>query len=233
MRTRKSVGWARWKLINPDVCPVGFERCLEVGEDGVQYAWAPGIHCADLPFLHRKLRDHVWRDRFVDYSDKARKRGWEDYIEYVRTIWGQFELDNDFPGYGVVTHGDCTMENLLVHNGELRMIDPGDPRGLHAQELDEAKLLQSFCTHWEVWRRGWPLTEYPETYFRGLDRRVHLQLLLSHWLRLNRHHPSSYAEFVIHECKRLLNLHRSRWDPYRFSLQCASFLLRGDSEGHR
>jgi hypothetical protein len=219
---RKPIGWQLWRHCDPRILPHGFQKDVEE-EDGIVYKFTPGYHLADLMLLRTRLHEMVW-SRNLDFprSDPAK------YVKYVRGIWGEFELD-DWARAACVVHGDCTLENLVWERGHgLRIIDPGDPRGMLVQELDEAKLLQSFCTHWEVWRRGWPIIETPVEHFRNLDTRLHLQLLLSHWLRLSRHYPSFYAEFVIHECKQLLNLHRPRWDPYRFSQRCASFLLYGN-----
>lgn len=80
-------------------------------------------------------------------------------------------------------HGDLTLENI-VKAKELILLDPSPPRYLICKELDEAKLLQSILTGWEVIKRKWELQIIEPPF---VIRPCHIGLLLSHWIRLYVH----------------------------------------------
>ena len=82
-------------------------------------------------------------------------------------------------------HGDATFSNVIIRHGDDRpfLIDNGHHRGLCVQELDEAKMMQSYDGFEEVYKGiVRPKDELPFT-----PRRVHWLLLASHYVRLLRH----------------------------------------------
>lgn len=90
-------------------------------------------------------------------------------------------------------HGDLTLENVICDYGNnLVFIDPGNPRGLPCQEIDEAKIMQS-TIGWEKAKYNSRKSKEYKTLTVFEPRRIHWLLLLSHLVRLLRHEHPSHA----------------------------------------
>lgn len=141
-------------------------------------------------------------------------------------------------------HGDLTLENVLVQDDRVVLLDPARTHSLLCVEQDEAKLLQSIITQWEVAKRGWEYCTF-DVPFRV--RFVHLYLLLAHWIRIlpyeTKHGKSvhRYSLFVVENLsKKVMELYYGAGSSsgYRRCLtelrrECISFLQRCNSRSEK
>lgn len=106
----------------------------------------------------------------------------------LNTIFRDDLPERDIPSVEMV-HGDFTRENILVNDTEVRLIDPGDPRGMYCREMDISKLMQSLVTDWEhLKKRGLQAIRFSVSNItRDGFSSLEYVLLLSHWIRLASH----------------------------------------------
>lgn len=195
--------WSAFRKVdNPDAlfCLPVFLQPDNLRKDtdgsGFLYDWTPGRLPAprELLIVWLTASKYLWKelDRRPSWG-RARIRAYREYLisldPRAKTL--------DFKGLTPVQniHGDLTAENVVVRcqgrpattSADLCFIDPGRPRGMVFMENDEAKMLQSIVTHWELLRGrvAEPYELFPEMTWR----KVHLEMLISHWIRLKPHWP--------------------------------------------
>lgn len=97
-------------------------------------------------------------------------------------------------------HGDMTCCNaILTPDNKVVFIDPADCHGLECQEIDEAKLLQSY-DGWERVKYGCKL-DYGPLPFKV--KPAHKALLLSHYVRMLRYQTDAPRAFAVQRIKGL------------------------------
>lgn len=105
----------------------------------------------------------------------------------------------DASGHIVMTemHGDLTLENVLrTQDDHYVFIDPGMVRGgLSCRQLDEAKMLQSVLTKWDILNRTSPTFGLRAPFE---VEPVHIAFLITHWIRLMRHTERHGSEILEH-----------------------------------
>jgi len=179
----------------------------------LEYEEIDGSTPNDWRLVHNAAHKAFWGERIrgIDETHVL------DYVEYVllkgRTLLsaaeqlrlmrllGSLRPTDLTPAYA--THGDLTLENTLLVEGQVVFIDPGHDRGLQCREIDEAKILQSL-DGWDYVRR--PRCCQPVEQPHGFPaRRVHWILLASHYVRLLCHqHPAVAMNFARGRLSQLL-----------------------------
>lgn len=117
-------------------------------------------------------------------------------------------------------HGDLTFENVLFHNGDVRLIDMDGADFIDAPELDLGKLFQSIVARYEDWAHSdRPLFES----IHGCELRRHhvpdahedlLAICVNEWARILEVSP----ELVQMKGEFFMGLHLLRMVPFRLKV---------------
>jgi hypothetical protein len=177
--------------------PTNIERVSETSYSYDRVAGHMPATQGEVRAVHETANRILWRPTIPissSYIDQAHK---EDYIEYVQekaaALWlnsealaNVFDIIRRTPLYRVdEVHGDLTLENVLITGvSQVVFIDPGHPRGLVCKELDQAKILQSTFTKWDL-MNGSSGSYWLHAPF--VINPIHLALLATHWIRLLNH----------------------------------------------
>jgi hypothetical protein len=191
MRITKQCNDARdqymWLKSIPKCAP---KNLLLVKGNTIEYDFIDGHHPRDWKDVHDEMIG-IWHHGI----NKRLDMDGDSYIEYVvkRAIELGLERKRIEKALSCIVkdpltqvtfcHGDLTLYNVLKTQDGIVLIDPGNPRGLPCQEIDEAKIMQSLdgfdCVY-----RNLPQANIVPTF---PARKVHWALLLSHYIRMLRH----------------------------------------------
>ena len=190
-----------YEKIHPEYRPTNIKR---ISECAFSYDFVNGELCESIKDIWSAAKIAMWQSD--EHIISLNKRS--QYVKYVLDLClcdglnsitqieqGLLPILTDRLAPVRCVHGDMTCANA-IHSQELNhvvFIDPADSHGLECQEIDEAKLLQSF-DGWEVIKYEHKLN-YGELPFKV--RPVHTALLLSHYIRMLRYQTDKVYDFAI------------------------------------
>jgi hypothetical protein len=145
--------------LGPSVCP----KVLAYNQDGyiMEYLYPAKMLASSIRDQEKFLADNVWCRPSIFCSDfLPEARRW--YCVLIKSIdivvprWA-FALEEP-----CLIHGDPTLDNMLLKDGQIRITDPIPPQYLNRpclRSVDQGRLLQSFLG-WETVLRGMPHISY-------------------------------------------------------------------------
>jgi hypothetical protein len=147
------------EYLGENVCP----KILSINPQGyaMEYLHPITLRPDTLDLLEDHLMAYVW-SRIPIIKDNGK---WKEELKKTINV--------DIPvwalnGKTCLVHGDCTLDNVLLHpDGTIRITDPIPPQYLNRPSInciDDGRMLQSFLG-WEVVLRGAPSIEYLAPYF--------------------------------------------------------------------
>ncbi len=171
-----------------------------IDETTLEYQWVEGKHPTHWQPVWDAAKLAMWDTGISTVTNDKRFM----YCRYVNDVAEKYRVPSEQTVRAFVciiqshltpvrmTHGDLTFANVIETGLGMTFIDPGNDRGLCCREIDEAKILQSMdgfdCAYrnWEPprWQPAFP------------SRRVHIALLITHYIRMLRHVNPTGCEFA-------------------------------------
>jgi len=195
-----------YESIHPEYRPTNIKR---ISECEFSYDFVNGPMCESIKDIWSAAKIAMWQGDTRNITMTERY----EYVKYVFDLCDSFNsitqirqgllpILTDILTSVRCVHGDMTCCNT-VSSQKLKhsvFIDPADCHGLKCQELDEAKLLQSY-DGWEFIKYGHKLN-YGELPFEV--RPVHTALLLSHYIRMLRYQKDKVYDFAIKRIREIV-----------------------------